>query len=210
MNPVHCGFQVTVPARGLLDAGLASRCTTDGGQQVAFYGCRRGLDLPKVTMACTLIVMGEGYLSRRSCRWDASWCRTVRSFSGLMGALQQVSNVAFLSESASVQCANRKYGSSCSGNPCRRQHSLSMLRYPPRNYATSSVIGSSHLQHPFQPPWDITMHVQVCKYLCFNNDVPCPAGAGTSAGWKGCAAGAQSALPGIGGPHAGASQSAPS
>lgn len=48
------------------------------------------------------------HLSRRSCRCAASWCRTVRSFSGLMGALQQVSRVASFSESASLQCARRR------------------------------------------------------------------------------------------------------
>lgn len=62
--------------------------------------------------------VGDNHLSRRSCRWEASWCSTVRSFSGLMGAAQHVSRVASLRLAASVQCASRKYGSSSSGRPC--------------------------------------------------------------------------------------------
>ena len=55
---------------------------------------------------------------RQNCRWEASWFRTVSSFSALMGALQQVSRDACFRDSESVQCASRRYGSSISGRPC--------------------------------------------------------------------------------------------
>ena len=59
-----------------------------------------------------------GDLLRQVCRWEASWCRTVSSFSGLIGALQQLSRDACFKDSESVQCARRRYGSSISGRPC--------------------------------------------------------------------------------------------
>ena len=48
------------------------------------------------------------HLLRQVCRWEASWWRTVSSFSGLIGALQQLSRDACLRDSASVQCASRR------------------------------------------------------------------------------------------------------
>ena len=45
---------------------------------------------------------------RQFCRWEASWCRTVSSFSALMGALQQVSREACFRDAESVQCASRR------------------------------------------------------------------------------------------------------
>lgn len=59
----------------------------------------------------------QACLARQDWRWEASWCSTVSSFSALMGALQQESSDACRSDSESVQCASRRYGSSISGRP---------------------------------------------------------------------------------------------
>ena len=60
----------------------------------------------------------QAHLARQYWRWEASWCSTVSSFSALMGTLQQESRDACRSDSESVQCASRRYGSSISGRPC--------------------------------------------------------------------------------------------
>ena len=67
---------------------------------------------------------GQAHLARQDWRWEASWCSTVSSFSALMGALQQESSDACRSDSESVQCASRRYGSSISGRPCEIDEAL--------------------------------------------------------------------------------------
>ena len=80
------------------------------------------------------------HLARQACRCEASWCSTVRSLSGEMGAAQQVSSVARRIASLSVACARRMYGSSSSGRPCAKfGRGPSMMRVQVSTAATPAI-----------------------------------------------------------------------
>lgn len=109
------------------------------------HACRRGAlehDIRRHELASKISVLArlqalaeaesqeeQAHLARQYWRWEASWCSTVSSFSAPMGALQQESSDACRSDSESVQCASRRYGSSISGRPCEMHGGVQKERF---------------------------------------------------------------------------------